>query len=108
MNGIDPAGAEFFNATYMPVFLEKLAAAGVPLEDQASVDAALETVSILKEAIAQDSGNIVKSAHSALCKASGVPTMPQRSAVRKEQSAISKIASSSKVQGLLAQLAASQ
>lgn len=88
---MDPATAQgvILEGIYVPSFVEKCASLGVSFPNEDSLRTALATVSKLKEAAAHQSVDLVKSAHDALCRASGVAT-PDVVATRK---ALAKTAS---------------
>jgi hypothetical protein len=57
---------------YLPVFLQKSAMAGYPLEDAESINEALETTALLKMAMAGQTQNVIKQANASLKEALGV------------------------------------
>ena len=71
---MDPAAAEavILEGVYVPTFVEKCASLGVNFPDEGSLRTALETVSLLKKAESEESGDIVKEAHRALLGAAGI------------------------------------
>jgi hypothetical protein len=83
---MDPATAQavILEGVYVPAFVEKCASRGVTFRDEDSLRTALATVSMLKSAEAEQSADIVKEAHEALCKAAGVET-PEAAAARAAQ-----------------------
>ena len=107
---MDPAAAQnvLFQDVYLPAFAEKCAELGVQFSDESSLSAALETVSMLKQASQKSSGNVVKAAHAALCEASGIATPVQRAAAEKQSADATKVASAGRIQQALASLATSQ
>jgi hypothetical protein len=88
---MDSATAEavILEGIYVPAFVEKCASLGVTFPDEASLRTALETVTMLKEAEAEQSVDLVKEAHAALCKAAGKETSQEvetREAAEKQAS----------------------
>lgn len=73
---MDPATAQavILEGVYVPAFVEKCASLGVNFSDEDSLKTALHTVEMLKTAEAEQSTDIVKKAHAALCEAAGVET----------------------------------
>ena len=59
---------------YVPAFIEKCAERGVQFNSEEELIQALETVALLKQSQAQQSGSLIKSAHDDLCAAMGVGT----------------------------------
>jgi len=80
---MDPATAQavILEGVYVPAFVEKCASRGVTFRDEDSLRTALQTVSMLKSAEAEQSADVVKEAHAALCTAAGVET-PEAAAAR--------------------------
>jgi len=63
-----------FEDVYLPAFVEKCAQHGVTFPDEESVQAALESVTMLKGAEASEQSSIAKSAAADLRSALGIPT----------------------------------
>lgn len=107
---MDPATAQavLFQDVYLPALTEKCAGLNIPLPDEESVVAALETISILKQASQKQSSNLVKKAHAALCKAAGRQTPEEKAEAEKQSKQASEVASSDRIKQALAALAKSQ
>lgn len=111
---MDPAAAAqqvLFQEVWLPKFAEKCAELQIPLPDEESLMAALETVSMLKSSQQRDTGNIVKAAHAALCEKAGVATPEQRKVAESHTKQAAAVAKSEKIQqalSVLAQLQAAQ
>lgn len=72
MEKLAEAAATFEREVYAPVFAEKCAELGVPLADEESLQAALETMRCIKGAAMQQSDSLAKMAHSDLQAALGL------------------------------------
>ena len=107
---LDPAAAQavLFEEVYLPAFAEKCAELGIQFTDQDSVTAALETVSMLKQASQRTSVDLVKAAHAALCANVGVATPAQRKTAAAQEKKAATVASSNRIQAALAALVASK
>lgn len=62
----------FEREVYAPHFAEKCAELGEPFPDEESLQAAIDTVRHIKQAVAQQSASLAKSAHSDLSAALGL------------------------------------
>jgi hypothetical protein len=111
---MDKATAEavVLEGIYLPAFVEKCASLGVPFPDEESIRTALQTSFKLKEAAANESTDIVKAAHAAVCAASGEELPAQaaaREAAEKEASEkASKVAAQDVIKQAFASLAQPQ
>lgn len=83
---MDPATAQavILEGIYVPAFVEKCASLGVTFPDETSLQRAIGTVTMLKQADGEKSVDLVKAAHDALCEAAGVET-PEAVAAREAQ-----------------------
>ncbi len=106
-NAQDPAAAQavLFQDVYLPAFAEKCAELGVEFADEESVQAALETVSMLKQASQKESGDLVKSAHAALCESRGRQTPKQRKQAEAQAKVAADTAKSDRIKNALSVLA---
>ena len=108
---MDPTTAQavILEGIYLPAFVEKCASLGVTFPDEDSLRTALKTVDMLKTAEQDQSVDLVKAAHAALCEAAGKETpdaVAAREAAEKEASEkASKAASQDVVKQALAALA---
>ena len=85
----DTARAVILEGIYVPAFVEKCASRGINFSDEESLATALQTVQMLKQAEAEESVDLVKEAHSALCGAAGMETSEEvatREAAEKQAS----------------------
>ena len=97
---MDPAAAQgiLTDEVYVPAFVEKCAELGIKFQDEDSLTAALETVSMLKTAEAGESSNLVKDAHAALRQASGLKTSAEEKAEAAQEKAASEKAAATAAQ----------
>lgn len=63
-----------FNEVYLPTFIAKCASLNVPINDQDSLNDALETTALVKQTLQSQESNVIKSAALSLKKALGVAT----------------------------------
>ena len=65
--------AVLFNQVYVPAYLQKCAEIGINIPDQGTLDAALKTTALIKDYMAKNAGNQIKSAAANLEKVLGIP-----------------------------------
>ena len=102
---ITQAHAVFEREVYVPAFVEKCAELGVNLSDEESLIAALDTVRHVKTAMAAQSVDLVKQAHSDLRAAVGEPRPEEIDAERKAAEAATKTAKQDTLRTAFATLA---
>lgn len=85
-NEADNAQAVLFEEVYLPAFLNKCASSGLTFSDQESLQAALESVAMLKSAEAHQKSSLAKSAAADLRTALGVP-QPEQVVAQQKQTA---------------------
>jgi hypothetical protein len=78
------AQVALFEEVYLPTFVQKCASSGLTFSDQESLQAALESVAMLKAAEATQKTGLAKSAASDLRSALGVPQPDQVKAAQQK------------------------
>ena len=71
-NEMSPSEQTVLLDVYLPVFLQKSAEAGFPLNDAESINEAMETTALLKMSMTGQTQNVVKQANASLKRALGV------------------------------------
>jgi hypothetical protein len=83
-NEAENAQVALFEEVYLPAFIQKCASRGLEFSDQDSLQAALESVAMLKAAEATQKSGLAKSAASDLRTALGVPQPEQVAAAQQK------------------------
>lgn len=107
----DPAVAAMATLTqnvYLPAFLEKCAAAGLQFPDEESLNAALESVAMLKAAEAEESMDLTKAARADLGALLGEQAAPKSAITEDDMQKAAAVAGDVNVQSAFAALAALQ
>jgi hypothetical protein len=93
---------------YLPAFVEKCAAAGLQFPDDESLNAALESVAMLKAAEAEEATDLTKSARADLGALFGETAEPQPVITEDDMQKAAAVANSENVRNAFAALAAMQ
>lgn len=94
-----------FEDVYLPSFVEKCAQHGITFPDEESVQAALESVAMLKGAEASEQSGIAKSAAADLRSALGIPTPEDPEAIKAAQDRAAETARGDRVRAAIDALA---
>jgi hypothetical protein len=107
----DPAVAAMEAITrdvYLPAFVEKCASAGLQFPDESSLNAALESVAMLKAAEAEEATDLTKAARADLGSLLGETAAPQPAITEDDMQKAAAVAGNENVRSAFAALAALQ